>query len=240
MTIANRITNAVLRGIFSLTCKIDRSQFDPVPENGPFILVINHLSALEAPLLYLFLRPRRTIALAKKELWGNAFTRKIMQWWECIPLDRDGMDRQALNEGFRVLKNSDILCIAPEGTRSPDNMLIEGKAGTSFIASKSGVPILPIANWGIEDFTKNIKRLRRTRVHFKVGTPFVIKTDKKRFSAEERQQITDEMMIRIAELLPESYRGFYAERIGEPRQFTADVSLEELQSPRNQGLQESP
>jgi 1-acyl-sn-glycerol-3-phosphate acyltransferase len=112
-------------------------------------------------------------------------------------------------------------------------MLIQGKAGTSFIAAKSGVPILPIANWGIENYTKNIKRLRRTRVNFKVGTPFVISTEKKRFSAEERQQITDEMMIRIAELLPESYRGFYAERVGEARQFTADVSLAELQSPQD-------
>jgi 1-acyl-sn-glycerol-3-phosphate acyltransferase len=233
MAIANRITDAILRGIFSLTCRIDWSQLESVPKNGPYILVINHLSTLEAPLLYLFLRPRRTIALAKKELWEHVFTRKIMQWWECIPLNREGMDRQALDRSFNVLQNNDILCIAPEGTRSPENMLIQGKAGTSFIAAKSGVPILPIANWGIENYTKNIKRLRRTRVNFKVGTPFVISTEKKRFSAEERQQITDEMMIRIAELLPESYRGFYAERVGEARQFTADVSLAELQSPQD-------
>jgi 1-acyl-sn-glycerol-3-phosphate acyltransferase len=226
--------------ILRITCRIDIKELQSIPKQGPYILVINHLSVIEGPMMYLFLRPRNTIALAKKELWEHAFTRKIMQWWECIPIDRGSLDREALKACFDVLDRKDILCIAPEGTRSPDNTLIQGKAGTSFIASKSRAPILPVVNWGIEDYTKNLKRFKRTKVHFKVGTPFVISSEQKRFTGEQRQQITDEMMIRIAEILPESYRGFYTDRVNEPRVFTKDVSLEELESGQQKTLPASP
>lgn len=223
MTLTNRMANALMRTIFRITCRVHPEELEAIPQHGPFILVINHISVLEAPMMYLFMRPRNTIALAKKELWEHAVTRRIMQWWECIPIDRNGLDREALSSCFSVLEQQDILCIAPEGTRSADGSLQQGKAGTGYIAAKSRVPILPVANYGIESYGRNIRRLRRTDVHFTVGTPFVISSEKKRFSAEERQQITDEMMIRIARLLPPEYRGYYADRIDREFVFTSDA-----------------
>jgi 1-acyl-sn-glycerol-3-phosphate acyltransferase len=222
----NRITNAVFRTLLRIVCKLDTRELKAqVPMTGPMIIVTNHIGVLEGPILYLFLRPRDTIALAKQELWGHWFTRKIMSWWEAIPVNRDGMDREAMNACFRTLDESKMLCIAPEGTRSKDGRLQEGKAGTGFIAFKKQVTILPVANYGIEQLGENLRRFRRTPVIFKVGTPFSIISDKRRLSPEERQQITDEMMIRIARLMPEQYHGFYADRIDEQFIFTADTEL---------------
>jgi len=228
MTVMNRIINSVLRGVVRLTCRINTEELEKIPANGPLILITNHINILEAPILYLFTRPRNTIALAKQELWNHAFTRALMNWWECIPVDRSGMDREALNACFSVLDRKDILCIAPEGTRNRNGQMIQGKAGTGFIAFKKKVPILPVANFGAESYIQNIKRLRRTKITFKVGEPFIIDTDKRRLTGEERQAVTDEMMIRIARLLPESYHGFYADRIDEPFIFTKTIKRDDL------------
>ncbi len=186
-------------------------------------MIVNHVSNLEGPLMYLFMRPRKTIALAKRELWEHPVMRKLMQWWETIPIDRTGMDRAAMDECFAVIKRGDILCLAPEGTRSKHGMLQQGKDGVGYIAGKALVPILPVSHYGIEDFSRNIKRLRRTSVTITVGKPFVIELGGRRLSSDVRQAITDEMMRRLAETLPEAYRGFYADRMDEPYTFTRNM-----------------
>ena len=73
----------------------------------------------------------------------------------------------------------------------------------------SGAPLIPIAHWGGENFTKNIKRLKRTDFHVRIGDPVCLKLDGIRVTKEVRQQIVDEMMYRLAELLPPEYRGEY-------------------------------
>ncbi len=221
----NRIANSFFRGLLRVTCRLDREELKKVPQTGPMIIITNHINVLEGPLLYLFMRPRNTIAMAKQELWNHAFTKRIMEWWECIPVNRGMLDRDAMNACFRVLDDEDLLCIAPEGTRSPDGRLQQGKAGTGFIAAKKRVPILPIANFGMEDYLKNFKRLKRTPVSIRVGKPFMVTIDKKRLSAEERQGLTDEMMIRLAKLMPDSYHGFYASMIDKPLTMTGPVTV---------------
>ena len=221
----NRIANSFFRGLLRVTCRLDREELKKVPHTGPMIIITNHINVLEGPMLYLFMRPRNTIAMAKQELWNHAFTKRIMEWWECIPVNRGMLDRDAMNACFRVLDDEDLLCIAPEGTRSPDGRLQQGKAGTGFIAAKKRVPILPIANFGMEDYLKNFKRLKRTPVSIRVGKPFMVTIDKKRLSAEERQRLTDEMMIRLAKLMPDSYHGFYASMIDKPLTMTGLVTV---------------
>lgn len=224
MTLMNRLTNALLKTAIRILCKVDDSELKKVPQKGPMIIIANHISFYEAPIIYLYLRPRRTIALAKKELWDSFATRKLMEWWESIPINRGSMDREALRKSFQVLDDGDFFCIAPEGTRSRTGQIQRGKEGTAFIATKKDAPILPVAHFGIENFTKNIKRLRRTPVTFKVGKPFVI-TEKRRFSAQERQQISDEMMRRLASLLPEHMQGYYKDSIHDEYRFTREVDM---------------
>ncbi len=222
MTLANRIGNILIKGLMHIACKLDIKELEKVPQKGPMIIIANHISFMEAPILYLFMRPRRTIALGKAELWDSVVTRTLMNWWECIPVRRGEIDMKSIKECFSVLEKGDFLCIAPEGTRSSKGTLNQGQAGTSFIAIKQLVPMLPVVHIGLENFSKNIKRLKRTPVKIRVGKPFTLILEKKRFNSDERQEITDEIMRRIAVLLPKVNQGYYADSMHLPWKYTKE------------------
>ena len=71
--------------------------------------------------------------------------------------------------------------------------------------------MVPIANIGLDQVPKNIRRLRRTPVTFAVGKPFEIVHSDSRLDAAGREQLIEEIMLRLAELMPVSYRGYYAD-----------------------------
>jgi len=179
---------------------------------GPAIIVSNHTSNFEGPLLYVFMQKRPLVALAKKELWQKPLTRFAMNLWGSIAVDRENMSRQTLQECFEALDNKTILAIAPEGTRSKDGSLQSGKAGVAFIAHKKDAPLIPIATLGFENFPKNIKRLKRTPIRIVVGKPFEIIQKGGRLAAQTREDLIDEIMMRLAVLMPPSQWGHYAGR----------------------------
>lgn len=210
MKLKASLTNALMRIMFRIFLKVDTKEFAKVPQNGPFMLIANHTSALDGPLMYVFMQPRNMVAMAKKELWNHWFTRYIMNLWESIPVDRENMSRQTMEQCFGILDRGDILAIAPEGTRSSDGKLQEGKAGVAFIAHKKQVPMVPIVTIGLERIGNNVKRLRRTPVSIRVGAPFEIIQKGGRLDAAGREQLIKEIMLRLAELMPPEDRGFYA------------------------------
>ena len=120
----------------------------------------------------------------------------------------------AMRRVLALLESGQQVIIFPEGTRSDDGKLQRGKPGVAFLASRSGVPIVPIAHYGGEELARNVRSLRRTAFNIVVGDPFHVETQGARVTAAVRQQVTDEMMFRLAALLPPQYRGEYA-RAGE-------------------------
>lgn len=82
--------------------------------------------------------------------------------------------------------------------------------GTAILAVRSGVTVLPIVHWGGENYLKNLKRFKRTDFHLRVGEPFKVHVEDK-ITAEVRQRVVDEMMYKIAELMPAEYRGEYSD-----------------------------
>jgi 1-acyl-sn-glycerol-3-phosphate acyltransferase len=212
MKLSERITNAVLRGLFRMFFKMNLKEFDKVPSDGPFMLIANHTSALDGPLMYVFMQPRKMFAMAKKELWDHGFTRFIMNQWGSIPVDRENMGRQTMEACFAILDQGNILAMAPEGTRNRTGELQEGKAGIAFIAHKKQVPMVPIVLLGFDKFSYYAKRLRRTPITISVGKPFELIKKGGRLDAEGRQQLIDEIMLHLAEQMPPELRGYYAER----------------------------
>ena len=172
MKITARIINSLLRTFFRLFFRIDRSELSKIPLEGPLLMMVNHTSNLEGPMLYAFLQPRKMHALAKQELWEHKFMAYLMDLWASIPVDRQNMGRATMDACFKVLDEQHILAIAPEGTRSHDGRLQEGKGGVAFIAHKKNAPMIPVAVMGFTDFKKNIKRLKRTVITVKVGPVF--------------------------------------------------------------------
>ncbi len=204
--------NSLLRTFFRLFFRIDRSELAKVPQAGPLLMMVNHTSNLEGPMLYAFLQPRPLHALAKQELWEQKFMAYLMNMWKSIPVDRQNMGRSTMDACFKVLEDRHILAIAPEGTRSKDGNLQEGKGGVAFIAHKKDVPMIPVAVMGFPSFSKNIKRLRRTVITIKVGEVFEIVQKGGRIDADTRQALADEIMMRLAIMMPNEMRGHYKDK----------------------------
>jgi 1-acyl-sn-glycerol-3-phosphate acyltransferase len=101
--------------------------------------------------------------------------------------------------------------MAPEGTRNKTGRLLRAHPGIVTLAIHSGAPLIPLAHWGGENFKSNLKKLKRTDFHTRVGNSFVIRTNGKKIDKNSRQVIVDEMMYQLATLLPEDYRGEYTD-----------------------------
>lgn len=209
MAINVRLVNKFLRGVFSLVCRVDRAGLDKIPRTGPYIMVGNHINFLEAPVLIPHLDNPNVIGIAKRESWDNPLFRFLFNLWHVIPIDRGMVDRNAFQMAFEALDEGKILAVFPEGTRSGDGKLLKAKPGVVALAVRSKVPLLPVAFYGYENFWQNLKQFRRTEFKVAVGTPFTIDTQGAGLSREMREQLTDEIMYKVAELLPDEYHGYY-------------------------------
>jgi 1-acyl-sn-glycerol-3-phosphate acyltransferase len=201
----------------SLTCRIDKRDFNKVPLHGPLILASNHIGSLEVPLLFVHLQPRKMIGLAKIETWDNKFMGWLFDLWDALPIRRGEVDLDAVRGCLEVLKRGDILAIAPEGTRSYHGRLLKGQPGIALIALRAGVPIMPVVHWGGEQFKENLKKFKRTDFHVRVGKAFSLDPHGERVTSEVRQEMADEIMGQLAALMPEAYHGEYAGRSRETK-----------------------
>jgi 1-acyl-sn-glycerol-3-phosphate acyltransferase len=209
MSLKYKLTQFTVKTVLDIVTRVDLDHKVEVPWTGPLIVTINHINALDAPMLLTYLQPRPITPLGKEELWDSSLSRLLMNHWGGIPIRRGEADMAALKAAREALKQDCILAIAPEGTRSEDGKLQEGKPGVLLLAMRSGVPILPLAHYGGEDVFDNLRRLRRTDFHIVTGHPFTLDMHGQKPDRELRQLVTDEIMYQTAALLPEKYRGYY-------------------------------
>jgi len=194
-----------------IMCRIDAPNLQKVQARGPLIAYSNHIGQVEGPLIYTQLQPRAMVGLAKIESWDNKFLAWIFDLWQMIPVRRGEADVEALRACIDALNAGKILGMSPEGTRSKTHALLRAQGGIVLLALKSGSPLQPIAHWGGEDYTPNLKRFKRTDFHIRTGQRFFLDARGERVTKEIRQQMADEMMYQLAKLLPEKYRGEYAD-----------------------------
>lgn len=179
---------------------------------GNVIAAANHLGRLDtAALLCIIDREDIIMPVAEKyrhHLIYGAMGRAVDAIW----LNRFEADYAALRQILERMKKGGMLVIAPEGTRSKTEALQEAKLGVAFLASKSGYPVLPVAVTGTEDrgILENLKRFRRSKIVVKAGELFYIQVPPGKGREEAMRQATDEIMCQIGVLLPEKYRGVYA------------------------------
>ena len=211
MSLTFRVVNTVVKGITRLLCRVDDEQLAKVPKRGPLILVCNHINFIEVPLVFTHLQPRPVTGYAKAESWDNPALGWLFDLWEGIPIRRGEADTAALRQGLQILAEDKILTITPEGTRSGDGRLRRGHPGVVMLAMRSGAPLLPVVYYGHDDYIQNLKRLRRSEFHFVVGRPFKLASPGVTAKSAVRQQMVDEIMYQLASLLPETYRGEYAD-----------------------------
>ena len=210
MNFLYRLTAFAINIHIHLTCRLHgKDELKKVPMQGPLIVISNHTGQIEVPVFFALLQPRKFTGWAKIETWDNWFLNWVFTLWDIIPIRRGEADTSALRKAEEALQNGMIFGIAPEGTRNKTGRLLRAYPGAVLLAVRSGVPILPVAHWGGEIYLKNLKRLKRTDFHLRVGEVFRWKVEGVKMRGETRQQIADEMMYRVAELLPQEYRGAY-------------------------------
>ena len=200
----------LIRIILGVICRVDAAELRGLPKKGPAIVVTNHINFLEVPLIYTHMMPRRLTALVKAETWNNPAMAFLGNLWRGIPISRGVVDRKAIEAAKEALADGRILVIAPEGTRSGDGRLRRGNPGIVLFAADSGVPVYPTAHHGGELFWKRFKSLKRTDFIVRVGKPILVKTGGEGLGRTARKAITDEIMCRIAELMPDGLKGYYA------------------------------
>jgi len=209
--LAQWLVNTTIKSLTDVICRVDDAQLARVPQQGPLIVVANHINFLDAPVLFSRVHPRLVTGFVKAETWRNPALAFLFDAWNAIPLQRGEADVEAFRDGLAALKDGAILAVAPEGTRSGHGRLQRGRPGVVVLALHSGAPLLPVVYYGGERFRDNAKRLRRTDFRIIVGQPFHLNGGGVKVTQEVRHAMVDEMMYQIAALLPSYYRGVYAD-----------------------------
>jgi len=185
-----------------------------VPKEGPLIVVANHLNLADPPLLSASI-PRRIAFMVKQELyyrhWGVPFVRAC----GAFPVDRGRVGRETFRRAEAVLQQGLALGMFPESTRSPHARMQQAYPGAALIALRSRAPILPVGIIGTEKVRGVVKLvLGHPDITVTIGKPFSLPGSENRATKAQLRELTDFIMCHIAELLPESYRGVYADRKG--------------------------
>ncbi|HBY06967.1 MAG TPA: hypothetical protein DEH22_03970 [Chloroflexi bacterium] len=212
-TITEHLLNAFLWSLLHTSVKIEASDLQKIPEKGPLLLFINHVNFLEGPILYTQLqhiKPRALTGFAKIEFWDNPITAFTFETWDAIPLKRGEADLSAIKAAVERIKAGQIFAMAPEGTRSRSGQLQRAHPGVAMLGYLSEATIMPMACYGHENYKTDWKHLRRPAFHLRVGSPFRLSAGDKKIKGPVRQQMADEMMYLLSALLPEQYRGEYA------------------------------
>lgn len=226
-----RLLGAIM---FSIT--IEGKEHLP-PGREPLMVISNHFSWYDAPILTLYLpfQPTFLVATESRRMW---YVRAFMWLFNGIPIWRGKVDRDAFRRANKVLQNGDVIGIFPEGGIDPriqrrvahgDNIvgmraqksrisgqLAQPRPGSALLAIQSGVRILPVALFGVEKIGRNLRRLRRTSVTMRIGPAFGPLALGAEAPGPERRreldQLAERMMMHIALLFPPEKRGPYRDQ----------------------------
>jgi 1-acyl-sn-glycerol-3-phosphate acyltransferase len=208
-----RIVRALIHLFFRLFVRLHVKNIENLPASGAYIAAANHLGRLDVPIIYHLLDRDDVTLMVAEKYRSQAIYRWLVRRMNAIFVDRFKADFNALRFMLAHMKKGGVLVIAPEGTRSPTGALIEGRPGSSYLAAKSGAPIVPVGVTGTEDqrVMDSFSRLKRPEVVVQVGKPFVLFALDGRARDEALEAHTDEIMCQIAALLPPNYRGVYSD-----------------------------
>jgi 1-acyl-sn-glycerol-3-phosphate acyltransferase len=202
--------------VFKIISRIKILNIENLPAAGPIMIASNHIGFLDGILIPAIptasSHPNLIVIIAEK------YEKKPIYNWAVKHLgfmfiDRFNPDIRTVREVVKRLKNNGFMIIAPEGTRSPNGALIEGKPGAAYIASKTNASVVPMSLVGCEEKTikQRLLKLKKLDITLSVGKPFKIPSLPRENQDKFLQKYTDEIMCQIAALLPPSHRGVYSQ-----------------------------
>ena len=130
--------------------------------------------------------------------------------WPCFQLTKTS-DQDAFLRALTVLRSGGVLAMAPEGTRSRSGGLGKGRTGMIRLAIQAHAPILPMAMYGQDQVMRSCRRLRRAPIHVHIGQPIDLPADVTH--PGQVRALADEVMAKLAALLPSEYQGEYSSTV---------------------------
>ncbi len=180
-----------------------------IPEERPFIVVTNHMSVLDTPLVFLAIPNQRWRAFAGERWARHPLFGPLLKWSGAIFINRGEVDRVALAEGLQALADGYCFGLAPEGTRSKTGQLQQAKDGAAYLALKANVPLVPVGMNHTDEWLDNYKRLKPTHLKTQIGPAFTLPELGRRVRSKDLAAYTHLIMVHIANQIPERYHGHY-------------------------------
>ena len=208
-------TLSVLRPIVKLlqvgVGSVSISGLEHLPDSKPYMLVLNHMSKADPPLVLLAYKDAHIRFFAGEKWKRHKIFGPILGWAGAVYINRGEVDRQALRGALNAIQDGHVFALAPEGKRSKVGALIKAKDGVAYLAARANIPIVPMGIINSDIIGANLKRLRRTKLQLIVGKQFKLPELAHRPKSAELSAYTHFIMIHIAAILPKRYWGYYAE-----------------------------
>ncbi len=169
-----------------------------IPETGAVIVAPNHKSNFDPPVIGIC-SPRIVHYMAKEELFKNPILAPIIRFFGTFPVKRGSIDRAAIRQAMREIKNGEPLGIFPEGTRIKGNKIGRFHDGMASLALMTGTPIMPVAVIGTETFPK-----KKGPLAVIFGKP--IPVEKQKTSTEAIQELNEKVRTALVSMREEYYK----------------------------------
>jgi len=212
--LARPLIRVVLGTLFHVLAPVKIAGKKNVPLRKPYIAAINHVSLFEAPFVGAFW-PEQLEVIGASDIWDRPGQNILARLWGGIQVHRDEYDRAAMESVLSALRSGYPLLIAPEGGRSHAPGLRLAKPGIAYIAEQTGLPVIPVGIVGTtDDFWQKASKGKRPGLEMRIGSPIRLPPVEGKGEArrQARQRNADLVMCHVAGLLPEAYRGVYADR----------------------------
>ena len=196
-----------------LLAKIQVNGRHNLPENGSYLVVLNHTSTVDTPVLLLTFPIMKWRFFAVEKWKTHPVFGPIMAWLGAIYVARGEIDRVQLREALAAIEEGVVFGLAPEGTRSKTGQMMEAKDGAAYLATRTKIPIVPVGLVNCDTIFVNFKELKTTQVKVNIGEPFFLPDIGRRVRAKDLPAYTQYIMVKIAEQLPERYHGVYADSL---------------------------
>lgn len=201
----------LINWLMKVLTKTEFKGVENIPESGGVLIATNHMSRMDIPVLFMIPNRPEMTALVTTKYLKHPLLRWFITTANGIWLDRDHADFGAFRSAMEALDAGKAVGIAPEGTRSKTGKLIEGKPGAALLAIRAQVPIVPVAITGTIGAFKKALTFQRPHITAEFGELIPAPVLERGNREEQLQKLTEEIMCRIAAMLPEENRGFYAE-----------------------------
>ncbi len=180
-----------------------------VPRRGPVLFLANHESFLDPLAVGLAVR-RHLHYLARKPLFNPPWFGNYLRSVGCVPVDQEGIAKEAIRTCIDLLGKNQALLVFPEGERTLDGKMLAFKPGILLLMKKIPVPIVPIGIAGAYEAFPRTKKVPRfsplwwsangAAVAASVGKPI----PPEHFAKMSREEILEDLFQAVATQVKEA------------------------------------